>query len=176
MIYFFIHLGVDDIFSYSNTFLIKQLNRRCLLLMLQQGKTSLDVAARASHVNVVDMIIKADRFYKWEKVCSMYIRLKLFESYLLSIIIKGCVLFLMCSFALQENVTSDSDSLVGTSLTFKQDHQQETQHIRSVLWKLSSKYLKPGEWKTLARHWKFSDAHIRSIEHQWTGMPSNAVI
>lgn len=64
--------------------------------MLQQGKTSLDVAARANHVNVVDMIIKADRFYKWEKVCSMYIRLKLFESCLLSIIIKDCVLFLMC--------------------------------------------------------------------------------
>lgn len=48
--------------------------------MLQQGKTSLDVAARGNHVNVVDMIIKADRFYKWEKVGLVYIRLKLFES------------------------------------------------------------------------------------------------
>uniref|UniRef100_A0A8C1GM98 Ankyrin repeat and death domain containing 1A n=1 Tax=Cyprinus carpio TaxID=7962 RepID=A0A8C1GM98_CYPCA len=72
----------------------------------------------------------------------------------------------------KENVTSDSDSLVGMSLTFKQDHRQETQHIRSVLWKLASKYLKPGEWKTLARHWRFSDAHIRAIEHQWTGTKS----
>lgn len=35
---------------------------------LQQGKTSLDIAARGNHVNVVDMIIKADRFYKWEQV------------------------------------------------------------------------------------------------------------
>lgn len=69
-------------------------------------------------------------------------------------------------------MTSDSDSLVGTSLTFKQDHRQETQHIRSVLWTLASKYLKPGEWKTLARHWKFSEAHIRAIEHQWTGTKS----
>uniref|UniRef100_A0A672PCI4 Ankyrin repeat and death domain-containing protein 1A-like n=1 Tax=Sinocyclocheilus grahami TaxID=75366 RepID=A0A672PCI4_SINGR len=51
-------------------------------------------------------------------------------------------------------------------------HRQETQHIRSVLWKLATKYLKPGEWKTLARHWKFSEAHIRAIEHQWTGTKS----
>lgn len=69
----------------------------------------------------------------------------------------------------QENVNSDCECLVGTSLRFKQDHQQETHHIRSVLWKLATKYLRPGEWKTLAKHWKFSEAHIRAIEHQWTG-------
>lgn len=34
----------------------------------QQGKTSLEVAARGNQVVLVDMIIKADRFYKWEKV------------------------------------------------------------------------------------------------------------
>lgn len=102
----------------------------------KQGKTSLDVASRGNHVNVVDMIIKADRFYKWEK----------------------------------ENVQSDSECLI--SVSFKQDHQQETQHIRSILWKLATKYLKPGEWKILAKHWNFSEAHIRAIEHQWTGTKS----
>ena len=35
---------------------------------LQQGKTALAVAARSNHVILVDMIIKADRLYKWEKV------------------------------------------------------------------------------------------------------------
>lgn len=35
---------------------------------LQQGKTALAVAARSNHVSLVDMIIKADRFYTWEKV------------------------------------------------------------------------------------------------------------
>lgn len=35
---------------------------------MQQGKTCLEVAARGNHVLLVDMIIKADRFYKWEKV------------------------------------------------------------------------------------------------------------
>ncbi len=66
--------------------MIKQLNKRYLLQTLQQEKTSLDVAARANHVNVVDMIIKADRFYKWEKVCSVYIKLKLTDSDIMIII------------------------------------------------------------------------------------------
>uniref|UniRef100_A0A8B9LQX8 Ankyrin repeat and death domain containing 1A n=1 Tax=Astyanax mexicanus TaxID=7994 RepID=A0A8B9LQX8_ASTMX len=52
---------------------------------------------------------------------------------------------------------------------WEQDHQPETQHIRSILWKLATKYLKPGEWKRLAQHWRFTDAHIRAIEHEWTG-------
>ncbi|XP_033612029.1 ankyrin repeat and death domain-containing protein 1A isoform X4 [Fukomys damarensis] len=33
----------------------------------KQGKTALAVAARSNHVTLVDMIIKADRLYKWEK-------------------------------------------------------------------------------------------------------------
>ncbi|XP_059228242.1 ankyrin repeat and death domain-containing protein 1A isoform X6 [Mustela nigripes] len=32
-----------------------------------QGKTALAVAARSNHVSLVDMIIKADRLYTWEK-------------------------------------------------------------------------------------------------------------
>ena len=35
---------------------------------LQQGKTALAVAARSNHTSLVDMIIKADRLYKQEKV------------------------------------------------------------------------------------------------------------
>ncbi|XP_059228245.1 ankyrin repeat and death domain-containing protein 1A isoform X8 [Mustela nigripes] len=33
----------------------------------KQGKTALAVAARSNHVSLVDMIIKADRLYTWEK-------------------------------------------------------------------------------------------------------------
>lgn len=40
---------------------------------LQQGKTALAVAARSNHVGLVDMIIKADRFYRWEKVAPPFI-------------------------------------------------------------------------------------------------------
>uniref|UniRef100_A0A3B3ZF57 Death domain-containing protein n=1 Tax=Periophthalmus magnuspinnatus TaxID=409849 RepID=A0A3B3ZF57_9GOBI len=85
----------------------------------KQGKSCVEVASRANHVALVDMIIKADRFYKWEK-----------------------------------------------------DRSSETQHIRSVLWGLSSRRLCRGEWRLLAQHWSFTDAHIRAIEHQWTGMKS----
>eukprot|EP00063_Salmo_salar_P056799 XP_014031634.1 PREDICTED: ankyrin repeat and death domain-containing protein 1A-like [Salmo salar] len=84
------------------------------------------------------MIIKADRFYKWEK----------------------------------DNVISDGDSWLGKQLSFKQDHQVETQHLRSVTWRLATKDLSRGEWKSLAQHWGFTDAHIRSIEQQWTGTKS----
>ncbi|KAI1235231.1 hypothetical protein IHE44_0002871, partial [Lamprotornis superbus] len=109
-----------------------------LKLTDKQGKTSLDVAARGNHIILVDMIIKADRFYKWEK----------------------------------DNLNSDSGSWVAKHLTFKQDHRLETQHIRSVMWRLATKYLKPGEWKKLAHYWKFTDDHIRAIEQQWTGTKS----
>ncbi|XP_041895624.1 ankyrin repeat and death domain-containing protein 1A isoform X2 [Corvus kubaryi] len=70
------------------------------------------------------------------------------------------------------NLNSDSSSWVAKHLTFKQDHRLETQHIRSVMWRLATKYLKPGEWKKLAHYWKFTDDHIRAIEQQWTGAKS----
>ncbi|XP_035009311.2 ankyrin repeat and death domain-containing protein 1A isoform X4 [Hippoglossus stenolepis] len=104
----------------------------------KQGKSCLEVAARGNHVILVDMIIKADRFYKWEK----------------------------------DHMESDQDSWVGRPLSFKQDHQPETQHLRSVVWTLATKHLCRGEWKILAQQWDFSDAHIRAIEQQWTGMKS----
>uniref|UniRef100_A0A9L0TC94 Ankyrin repeat and death domain containing 1A n=1 Tax=Equus caballus TaxID=9796 RepID=A0A9L0TC94_HORSE len=60
----------------------------------------------------------------------------------------------------------------GKSLTFKQDHRQETQQLRSVLWRLASRYLRPHEWKKLAYCWEFSEAHVHAIEQQWTGTKS----
>ncbi|XP_027135693.1 ankyrin repeat and death domain-containing protein 1A isoform X2 [Larimichthys crocea] len=115
--------------------LISEVN---LSLTDKQGKTCLEVAARGNHVILVDMIIKADRFYKWEK----------------------------------DHMGGEQNTWVGRPLSFKQDHQAETQHLRSVLWRLASKHLCRGEWKILAQHWDFSDAHIRAIEQQWTDMKS----
>uniref|UniRef100_H0X2J9 Pleckstrin homology domain containing O2 n=1 Tax=Otolemur garnettii TaxID=30611 RepID=H0X2J9_OTOGA len=105
-----------------------------LTLRDKQGKTVLAVAARSNHVSLVDMIIKADRFYRWEK--------------------------------------RDSSDPSGKSLTFKQDHRQETQQLRSVLWQLASKYLRPHEWKKLAYYWEFTEDHVYAIEQQWTGTRS----
>ena len=39
-----------------------------LLSHLQQVETALSVAARSNHSSLVDMVIKADHFYRWEKV------------------------------------------------------------------------------------------------------------
>ncbi|XP_054306152.1 ankyrin repeat and death domain-containing protein 1A isoform X8 [Pongo pygmaeus] len=100
----------------------------------KQGKTALAVAARSNHVSLVDMIIKADRFYRWEK-----------------------------------DHPSDPS---GKSLSFKQDHRQETLQLRSVLWRLASRYLQPREWKKLAYSWEFTEAHVYAIEQQWTGTRS----
>lgn len=72
----------------------------------------------------------------------------------------------------QDHAGSDGDTWVGKHLSFKQDHQVETQHLRSVVWSLATKYLSRGEWKILAQHWGFTDGHIRAIEQQWTGTKS----
>ncbi|XP_048471902.1 ankyrin repeat and death domain-containing protein 1A isoform X3 [Rhincodon typus] len=66
----------------------------------------------------------------------------------------------------------DSESFVGMHVTFRQDRRPETQHIRSVIWRLATKYLKPNEWKKLAHFWKFTEAHIKAIEQQWAGAKS----
>uniref|UniRef100_A0A8C3VQ20 Ankyrin repeat and death domain containing 1A n=1 Tax=Catagonus wagneri TaxID=51154 RepID=A0A8C3VQ20_9CETA len=105
----------------------------------KQGKTALAVAARSNHISLVDMIIKADRFYRWEKAPLSY---------------------------------RDSCDPSGKSLTFKQDHRQEMQQLRSVLWQLASRYLRPGEWKKLAYCWEFTEAHVDAMEQQWTGTKS----
>ncbi|XP_066129811.1 ankyrin repeat and death domain-containing protein 1A [Saccopteryx bilineata] len=105
----------------------------------KQGKTALAVAARSNHINLVDMIIKADRFYRWEKD---HLSLR------------------------------DPTDPSGKSLTFKQDHRQETQQLRSVLWRLASRYLRPHEWEKLAYCWEFTEAHVHAIKQQWTGTKS----
>lgn len=63
----------------------------------------------------------------------------------------------------------DGSDLSRKNLTFKQDHRQETQQLRSVLWQLASRCLRPNEWKKLAYSWQFTEAHICAIEQQWTG-------
>lgn len=47
-------------------------------------------------------------------------------------------------------------------------HPSSTQ-MKDILWKLATKQLKPGDWKKLAVHWKFTAEHIRCMEHQYTG-------
>jgi len=57
-------------------------------------------------------------------------------------------------------------------INFKPDSSIDTQFIRNLLFKLSTKYLRRNEWKLLGAYWKFSDTQIRSIEEQWIGEKS----
>jgi len=69
----------------------------------------------------------------------------------------------------QDSVSRGQEPWAGRPLTFRQDRQQETQHLRSVLWSLATKRLCQGEWKLLAQHWGFTADHTHAIEQQWTG-------
>uniref|UniRef100_A0AAV2LLH5 Death domain-containing protein n=1 Tax=Knipowitschia caucasica TaxID=637954 RepID=A0AAV2LLH5_KNICA len=124
-------LGSQDL---AEMMLISGVN---LNLTDKQGMSCADVASRGNHVVLVDMIIKADRFYKWEKEHS-----------------------------------SEPDSCLCRPLSFRPDRSSDTQHIRSVLWTLATRRLCRGEWLLLAQLWGFTDAHLRNIQHQWTGMQS----
>jgi len=43
------------------------------------------------------------------------------------------------------------------------------EQLKDVLWKLATRQLRPNDWKKLAKHWNFSEAQMRAIEHQYTG-------
>ncbi|XP_006831912.1 PREDICTED: ankyrin repeat and death domain-containing protein 1A [Chrysochloris asiatica] len=132
-----LHLAAEHAWQdIAEMFLIAGVN---LNLRDKQGKTALAVAARSNHVSLVDMIIKAERFYQWQK---------------------------------DQLSCRDLSGPSGKSLTFKQDHQQETKRFRFVLWQLASMDLRPHEWKRLAYSWEFTEAHIHAIEQQWTGTKS----
>jgi len=51
----------------------------------------------------------------------------------------------------------------------KRANPHAAEQLRDILWKLATKQLRPNEWKKLAKHWNFSDAQLRAIEHQYTG-------
>ncbi|XP_058512258.1 ankyrin repeat and death domain-containing protein 1B isoform X5 [Ochotona princeps] len=101
----------------------------------KQGRTALAVASRSSHSLVVDMIIKAERFYAW-----------------------------------RQELGEDPDTL--GPVTFKQDHSLETRPMRTLLWDLAYRQLRPREWQRLARCWDFTEEQIRAIEQQWAGKES----
>ncbi|XP_061906883.1 ankyrin repeat and death domain-containing protein 1A-like isoform X5 [Entelurus aequoreus] len=120
-----------------------------LTLQDRQGKTALGVAARADEVIMVDMIVKAERYYAWKTVNPE------FNDSVLS----------------EYPLTLKLD-LSEYPLTFKLDHRYETKQFRSMAWRLTYQLLKPGDWKSLAEHWGFTQDQVSAIERQWTGQHS----
>ncbi|XP_070542308.1 ankyrin repeat and death domain-containing protein 1A-like isoform X2 [Ptychodera flava] len=57
-------------------------------------------------------------------------------------------------------------------IQFRKDQCEEATQMRPVIWKLGTRQLRKDEWKKLAFVWGFTDAHIKAIEHQFTGEKS----
>uniref|UniRef100_A0A8D2MFL1 Ankyrin repeat and death domain containing 1A n=1 Tax=Zonotrichia albicollis TaxID=44394 RepID=A0A8D2MFL1_ZONAL len=132
-------------------------------------QTSLHIAAEHGRQDIAEMILIAGVNLKLtdkQGKTSLDVAARGNHTILVDMIIKAD------RFYKWEKDNLNSGSWVAKHLTFKQDHRLETQHIRSVMWRLATKYLKPGEWKKLAHYWKFTDDHIRAIEQQWTGTKS----
>jgi len=66
-----------------------------------------------------------------------------------------------------QNGTSDYSSV--NMFPLKRTNPHAAEQLKDILWKLATKRLRPNEWKKLAKHWNFSDAQLRAIEHQYTG-------
>ncbi|XP_052100819.1 ankyrin repeat and death domain-containing protein 1A-like isoform X7 [Mytilus californianus] len=131
-----IHVAVENGFQESVEVLLAggaNLSRREKL-----GKTPLQLASRGSFVAIVDMIIKAERYYA----------------------------------VTREYMEQELDYVDPHQYLRTPKHPSSTQ-MKDILWKLATKQLKPGDWKKLAIHWKFTSDHIRCIEHQYTGTTSH---
>lgn len=58
-------------------------------------------------------------------------------------------------------------------IQFKVPNHECTEFMKEVLWRLTTKQLKQGDWKRLATYWNFKDTHLKAIEHQYTGKYRN---
>ncbi|EHA97443.1 Ankyrin repeat and death domain-containing protein ENSP00000345065 [Heterocephalus glaber] len=130
----------------------------------QRQRTPLHVAADLGNVELVETLLKAG--------CDLKIvdkqgrtALAVAASLVVDMLIKA-----ERYHAWREEYLQDASA--GFALTFKQDHSLETRHIRTLLWNLAYRQLKPNEWQRLARSWDFTDDQIRAIEEQWTGSES----
>ena len=54
-------------------------------------------------------------------------------------------------------------------MQLKRPSHDAAEYMKDILWKLATKQLRPNDWKKLAKHWHFTDAHVRALEHQYTG-------
>jgi len=66
-----------------------------------------------------------------------------------------------------QNGTGDYASV--SAFPLRRANPYAAEQLKDILWKLATKQLRPNEWKKLAKHWNFSEAQLRAIEHQYTG-------
>ena len=54
--------------------------------------------------------------------------------------------------------------------TASQVAKETESSLRQLMWRLSMKQLRRNDWTKLAKHWSFTDEHVRAIRCQYTGL------
>ena len=68
---------------------------------------------------------------------------------------------------------ADDDARCGQLAVESQVAMDTESHLRQLMWRLSVKHLRRNDWEKLARHWYFTDEHIRAIHCHYTGLTAS---
>ncbi|CAL8346600.1 unnamed protein product [Lota lota] len=137
----------------------------------KRSQTVMHLAAELARVDIVEMLLKAGldlTLLDKNNKTALGVAARADEVAIVDMIIKAerYNAWKMAHPELNENLHSQCP------LTFKLDHRQETKQFRSMVWHLTHRLLKPGDWKRLAKHWDFTKEQVAAIEVQWTGQHS----
>nr|KAF6488686.1 ankyrin repeat and death domain containing 1B [Molossus molossus] len=140
-------------------------------ILNQRQQTPLHVAADLGNVELVETLLKAGcdlKVVDKQGKTALAVASRSNHSLVVDMLIKAERYYAWR----EKHGENIRDPITNLSLTFKQDHSQETRQIRSLLWNLAYRQLKANEWQRLARVWNFTDDQIRAIEEQWSGKDS----
>ena len=66
-------------------------------------------------------------------------------------------------------IESGSSDEVLKTMYFGRDINVGTEHMRKIIYKLATRKFRRDEWTILARHWNYTETHIKCIEEQYIG-------
>ncbi|XP_071965620.1 uncharacterized protein [Antedon mediterranea] len=55
---------------------------------------------------------------------------------------------------------------------FRKDTSEQNKQMKPIIWSLATENFKQNDWKKLAFHWGFTEAHVKAIGQQHTGQTS----
>ncbi|XP_049722004.1 ankyrin repeat and death domain-containing protein 1B isoform X7 [Elephas maximus indicus] len=137
----------------------------------KRQQTPLHVAAELGNVEMVETLLKAGcdlKIIDKQGKTALAVASRSNHSLVVDMIIKAERYYTWR----EDHHETIEDSSTSSTLSFKQDHNLETRHIRTCLWNLAYRQLKANEWQRLARLWNFTDDQIQAIEEQWSGNES----
>ncbi|XP_049722022.1 ankyrin repeat and death domain-containing protein 1B isoform X9 [Elephas maximus indicus] len=164
-----LHLAViNNQITVVNSLLSAQLD---IDILNQRQQTPLHVAAELGNVEMVETLLKAGcdlKIIDKQGKTALAVASRSNHSLVVDMIIKAERYYTWR----EDHHETIEDSSTSSTLSFKQDHNLETRHIRTCLWNLAYRQLKANEWQRLARLWNFTDDQIQAIEEQWSGNES----